>query len=238
MKRFCVRCGKETNELVDSLCASCFSEAKEPLPLPREIVLDFDTRSGRIRVGRDWIPESDELFKDLAKKKAEKAAKDTRIPIESLKVGPERESDSLVNALVSFDAEVQGVKLKVSKKIAIKLHKTISDASMKLSSNYHEAIIQLRFSEAKAPQEVQRGLLAEMVRFLAEQKKKIELSEAVDIKKVRGGFDLFIGSKKAAKIVSTRFARKHSTRLIVSNTLLGTDQQGKTKYRFTFCVKV
>ena len=79
--------------------------------------------------------------------------------------------------------------------------------------------------------------MAELMKFLKEQKKKIELSEAVDSKNVPGGFDVMVGSAKASKIVTNRLAKKYGLRVIYSNKMIGMNDNGTTKYRHTYCIK-
>ena len=235
MDRFCVNCGKVTNSLIRGLCAECYLRKNDVLELPAEFVIDYDRRSGRVRIGRDWIELTDEVIGHMIGDKIAALAKPKKLPLSGIDVALERK-DGEILASVSFSAEVEGVPLGVKKEVRVRLHKTISDASMKIASNYHEAIIQVRFLKKPTLDEGQ-AKLKELLGLLREQKKKIELSEAIDTKNVRGGFDVFVGSAKAAKIVSIRMAKKYGTRPIYSNKQIGMNDNGTTKYRHTYCVK-
>ncbi|MCR4336049.1 MAG: 60S ribosomal export protein NMD3 [archaeon] len=233
MKRFCVKCGKETNQLINSLCKKCFLEKNKLIDLPKKIIIDVDKRTGRLRLGAAWIDESDAVLEKFIEDKVKKLIKQ-KIDFDNLKVQILRE-DSVI-ARVSLDALVDNVKLGLVEDIELSFRRTLSDASMKLSSNYHEAIIQVRFLE-KTNKKIEQEKVEEVLAFLKEHKKKIELSAAVDIKNQVGGQDIFVGSNKAAKIVATKLARKYNTKIIYSNKLLGEDKHGKTNYRHTYCIR-
>jgi len=235
MKRFCVNCGKELDHLISSLCPECYLQKGEVLPLPEEFVIDFDSRSGRVRIGRDWVELTDQAIGEMIGDKIKSLAKPKKIPVSDIVVSLERKDGDIFSD-VSFSVVVEGVPLLVKKNVKVRLHKTISDASMRLASNYHEAIIQIRFIK-KPTLEEGRAKMAELMKFLKEQKKKIELSEVVDSKNVPGGFDVMVGSAKASKIVTNRLAKKYGLRVIYSNKMIGMNDNGTTKYRHTYCIK-
>lgn len=235
IKRFCVRCGKETQTLLNSLCPECYLQKNEVLDIPKTILIDFDKRSGKIRVGRDWIERSDDILQKVLSDKVLSLAKPKRLAVSDIAVSIEHVQESAI-AKVSFSALVEGINLQIEKSVTIHFHKTISDASMKISSNYHEAIIQVRFI-GKVTLEQGKEKLRELASFILEHKKKIELSEIIDTKNVPGGFDVFIGSSKAAKIVATKIGRKYGIRPIYSNKLMGIGENSKEKFRHTYCLK-
>ncbi len=240
MKRFCVNCGKETDRLVDSLCNECYLKKHEVLPLPDNIVIDYDWRSGRIRVGRPWVDRSDEVISNFIKDKALAMAKPKLLKITGLEVLLRHEGvepNEELFAAVSFTADMDGVPIEVKKEIEVRLRRTISDASMKISSYYHEAIIQLRFLKKPTLQEG-RDRLKEVLGMIASYKKKIELSHAIDTKNVPGGADILVASAKAAKHVAYQMAKKYKTAPIYSNKMIGMDDNGVTKYRHTYCIKI
>ncbi|MFH1391840.1 MAG: NMD3-related protein [Candidatus Diapherotrites archaeon] len=233
MKRFCVKCGKKTDQLIKSLCKDCFLEKNKLIELPKKLVIELDKRTGRVRLGKDWVEDTDEALGFFIKSKIKKLIKQ-KIDFTELKAQILREDP--VIARVSLETLVQDVKIDFVEDIELYFRSTLSDASMKISSNYHEAIIQVRF-EKKVDKKIEQEKVNVVLDFLKEHKKKIELSEAVDIKKQVGGQDIFVGSNKAAKIVSTKIARKYNTKVIYSNKLLGEDKHGKTNYRHTYCIR-
>ncbi len=235
MERFCVKCGKKTNALIESLCPDCYQTKHEIIALPKEMTVDYDMRSENIRIGRDWLAKSDETLSKMIADKLLSLSKPQKLDVKGLAISIEH-SNEVDKAKVLFSTEIDGVVFPVEKHVTVKFNKTISDTSMKIASYYHEAIIQVRFREKPTLEEGQ-AKLKEVLSKLAEQKKKIALSEAIDTKNVRGGVDVLVGSAKAAKIVSKRLGRKYGITPIYSNKLLGLSEDGKTKYRHTYCLK-
>ena len=235
MRRFCVKCGKETNELVRSLCKECYMEKHSLIELPKEMELDFDARSGKIKAGHEWVVKGEQSVGELVGDKVLKLAKKARLELKNLRIDVE-DREKYFDCAVSFGTSLEGVELAFERQVKVRLRKTISDASMKLASNYHEAIIQVRFRGGFTDKEAEskRDSVLELLR---EQKLKDELSEAIDVKGERGGYDLFVGSAKSARIVSTKAARKFNGQVVHSSKLLGTDRNGKVKFRHTFCIR-
>lgn len=234
MKRFCVNCGKETSSLIRGLCSECFLKKNEVLSMPKSIKVEVDKRSGRLHIGREWVEGSHENYGLIVERELLKAAKRAGIPVNDVAVTLE-ETQTGFSASVSFSAVIEGVEVNAVKSVELLAKPAISDASMKLSSNYHEAIIQVRFKE-KASDALQREKLREVLSLLAAEKKRNELAEAVDIKHEHFGYDVYVGSAKGAKSVARKMEKK-GAELTYSNKLIGVNQSGKHKFRHTFCLR-
>ncbi len=235
MQRFCVRCGKASEKVISGLCIGCFLEKNPVLDIAPKMALEYDHISGRIRQGRLWVEKSLGLFEQVVKDAVLKAAAPKRMKVEDIEVLLDPHDDN-INAVVSFVAEVEGVKVRLTKKINLILRKSVSDATTKLSSNYFEATIQVRFLNGPAPKDIAEKL-EEVLAALKAEKKRNEMSQATAIKKTRKGIDVVVGSFKAADKVSQRLARKYGLKVIYSNSLFGVDDSGKNKYRHTYCIK-
>jgi len=59
--RFCAKCGKETDELVDNVCADCFYVASE-INVPKRIVLTVCDKCGVVMWRGIWMNEDAEYF--------------------------------------------------------------------------------------------------------------------------------------------------------------------------------
>ncbi|PIN85845.1 MAG: hypothetical protein COV47_00040 [Candidatus Diapherotrites archaeon CG11_big_fil_rev_8_21_14_0_20_37_9] len=236
MKRFCVRCGKETSEMIESICVDCHIELGDLFEFLTEVAVDYDKTSERIRVFGKWLERNNSSLAEFVEKEVAKILKKQNLGYDNFSVEFIDEKEKSVVAKVSFNVTIKGVDIGVNRGILVKFNKTVSDATMKLSSNYHEAIIQLRFNEKPSKKELEEKL-NETLMLLKEQKKKIELSEAIEIRNVRGGKDLLVASNKSARIVISKLGAKFNAQTSHSNKLLGTDRHGKTQYRHTYCIR-
>ena len=128
-----------------------------------------------------------------------------------------------------YDNLVEQVKI-----VWVKLTSTMCDSCMKLDAEYREAIIQLRGKD----KEESGQLLKITLDLLNKERAKDSLSGASKRVELKTGFDLWVGSKKAAVKVSRYVAKLYDVKLKVSSKLIGAEKSGKRKYRFTFCVKL
>ena len=178
MRRFCVKCGKETNKLVGSLCPACYLEKSPVIDLPEKIQVEVDKHNGKYRLGRLWLEPTDEnLFRHI-EEKIRSLAKHQLLPVESLNISFERREKS-IDAAISFKTEVEGARIEVHKKMLLELIGSISDASMKLASNYHEAILQARFREKFTKGEAKEKLQEIMVLLHCQQKPMLNTTHSL-----------------------------------------------------------
>jgi nonsense-mediated mRNA decay protein 3 len=234
MRRFCVKCGKQKNKLIGSLCPDCYLEKNQVIGLPEKMQIEMDSHSGKYRLGRLWLEPTDENLFKYVKDKIKSLAKGQLLQINSLEIKFERQQNNIV-ALVSFETFIEDVKVKVEKSLLIQLIKSISDASMKLASNYHEAILQVRFKE-KFTKSQAKEKMQEIIGLLHKYKKIDVLSDVVNIKDVKGGFDMYVASKKYARKVSDELSKKYRIKAIYSNKLIGM-KDGREIYRDYLCLK-
>ena len=110
------------------------------------------------------------------------------------------------------------------------------DACMRLSSQYHEAIIQLRAKEGGRKE--LKKMLPILVGFVEVMHSKNSLSAVTEVSEKKEGFDLKVGSKKAAQIAVRQMKNKFNAETKSSSVLNGVDKSGNEKYRFTFLVRV
>ena len=146
----------------------------------------------------------------------------------------EKKEDKEYEALVKVKGFIAGNLIEQEKVISVLLGDTTCDSCMKLNADYREAIIQLRgktIEESKQMMKITMDLLDK-------EKQKDSLSGTSKIIELKNGYDLWIGSKKAAIKVARYVAKLYKVKLIVSSKLIGEQENGKRKYRFTFCVKL
>ena len=138
------------------------------------------------------------------------------------------------DTIVKVKGFINDALLEQEKGFKFKLQKVSCDACMKLSSNYREAVIQLRAYDNKETDEMLK--LAQTM--IEKEKLHDSLSGIVKTVKVKtGGYDIWVGSKKASKKVVRYMSKLYKVQVISSKTLVGLQEGGKPDYRFTFCIK-
>lgn len=232
MKKFCPKCGKETSRLVGRLCRDCFLETKKPAELQPEITFEKCRHCGKIRVKGKWFEGSSELLEALVLK----ALKNKMFDSFASRIDFFEKPEGL-KAVVEVKGIVQGVKISQVLETFLKPKIVLCDACMRLKSDYFEATIQVRYSSRLSEKEV-RERVNEASVFLEKLKALDSLAQIAKVKELRNGFDLLIGSKRAAKQLAKVLAGKSREKVKVSSTLAGVDHSGHEWSRFTYCVRL
>ncbi len=228
-EKFCAKCGETTDALIHGLCADCYLKRHELFEV-KEIKIERCVKCLKIKFKGNWQNYFEDAVANevVSKVKPMHGLDQPKIFVE---LNPLTENDFA--AQITVEGFLDGVLLKQTKPIEFSLQKVSCDACMKLVSNYREAILQLRAptqSEADAMLEVAKQLLVS-------EKEKNSLSAAIKIFSAKNAYDLWIGSNKGAVKTARKLAKLYKTKIIVSQKLIGQEESGKRKYRFTYCIK-
>ena len=230
MERFCVVCGKTSGKIIRGFCLEHFL-AKNPVVLaPEEILVETEKSTGRIRHRGKWLEYSNETLGEIIKSKIKINH------IHGAKVAV-RSTSTPHGYLLVVEGKIDGEGVEITRGIGVKPVFVHSDSEMRLKSGYHEAIVQLRFREKTTQHK--KNLVAEGIEeMLAAEKRKDALAGVSGVRERAEGIDILVGSKRAAKTVAKKLAKKYGVPVIVSFKLVGREKSGKDKKRFTYCVRV
>jgi NMD protein affecting ribosome stability and mRNA decay len=234
-EKFCPKCGKETGWLIKGKCRDCFL-ADEDIFTVKNVSdkVQLCGRCFKVLLQGKWIDCSEKAVeKEIESKiKTINALQEPKIFVEAKKTKNRNGKEEFyvkVKVMGIIDSQV----IEQEKGFVVEIQGNICDPCMRLSSDYREAIIQLRSESKKEAEE----MLSRAEKLIHEERQNDPLSATIKTEKVRNGFDLWVGSKKASVKVSNRLAKFYKTRPIVSSKLIGRTKDGSEKYRFTFCVK-
>ncbi|MBU1120418.1 MAG: NMD3-related protein [archaeon] len=230
--KFCPECGKTKGSFIQRFCSECYLKKHKVIFLPERIEFESCNRCSKMRFKGNWVEKNELFLIELIQSKIK--SKEFSLKNIEVKLNPTEGRE--INAVVFIEGELNGVSLKIKKEIVLIPLKGLCDTCMKLSSSYYEAILQARFKEKKKHSE--KELLKEINFFLGAEEKKDSLSRAIKVIKERNGFDVWIGSKRAAKKVSEELARKFNSSVVRSFTVYGVKKTGEEKKRYTFCVRI
>ena len=232
MKKFCPKCGKETSKLVGSLCKDCFLKEKKPAELLKEIVFEQCKNCNKVKFKGKWFEANAESLAGLVLQNLKNKMFDSF----NHKIDFFEKPEGL-KAAVEVKGIVKGVKISQVFETFLKPKIVLCDACMRLKSDYFEATVQVRYSSKPSEKEV-RERISEASVFLEKLKASDSLAQIAKVKELRNGFDLLIGSKRAAKRLAEFLARKSREKVKVSSTLAGVDRSGREWSRFTYCVRL
>lgn len=235
---FCYVCGKVTEELIKGRCKACYYEEAELLRLPEEL---------QARVCRDcasYFKNGRWLCQDDLEGAVEQAArsaimgslvlKNLALEEVGLSLGaPEGRGEKKI--LVPYTLRVAGVhqgdKYSVEKKGVVLADVSLCDSCAKRKSRYYEAVLQVR----GRGQDKVKNIAIEHLEGLRSKDPGAFVS---DLKNLKTGVDLYIGSLRAARKVASFLAERHGGLLKESPKLVGRSRNGKDLYRVNISLRL
>jgi nonsense-mediated mRNA decay protein 3 len=218
----CPLCGKKSE--VGMFCSECYLKKNLKLELPGRIKLEVCPKCRTYFLDNKWvegISEYDAVVK-ITENKLESNIKGID-KSGSLKIEAD-EQDKKYNVTVRFalsDSEI------VKKTEVLIRNSPCSDCS-RMAGGYFEAVLQMR-----------GGISKKKVEEIADEieKHKDSHSFVSDVKRVQGGYDLYLGSKKSAEKIVRKY--RGVAEIKKSHRQAGIDKQSsKSKYRFYYLIRL
>ena len=228
---FCPLCGKTTGAFVKAICLGCHLEKKNPVQLQEKIPIQQCKNCGKTMFLGKMLPMDDESLKAIIGRRV----KTRDLSDETHEISLERLQNGKISAHVVVKAMLSGIPVEIEKETILVPHSVNCDACMRLLSDYYEATIQLRAKEKGRP-DFQK-ILRRLQQLIRRQSGRDGLAAITRITKGANGFDITIGSKKAAYSAVMQLKKEFGGETKMSHTLAGVDKSGKTKKRFTFLLR-
>ncbi|MFP4045792.1 MAG: NMD3-related protein [Candidatus Aenigmatarchaeota archaeon] len=221
--KFCPRCGKETEDLVEGLCEDCFQEKEELFVVPEIIEVNVCKRCGRYKEKGEWKDgDLEEFLKKLARQSLDS---DRELSIEEIEL---REENQGYKARIK--AKGKKIGMEEAKGVEFRINYGICNICSKISSGYFNTTLQLRGPEKK----LERALRVCEEIFDSAGNREDFVS---DVRKVRNGYDLYLSSKSLARKMVKQLTKRFETEKKSSRTLYG-EKDGKRIYRSTYLVRI
>lgn len=221
-EKFCPRCGKETEELVDSLCRNCFKEKKDWVKIPDKLTVTVCQSCAR-KESRGW---EDIPFEEAVRKKLEQKVT-SEGKIEKIYIETE---DGLEEVGVEVRGVFKGVEMSEEKNVEVEVEEELCEGCKKIKTGYFEAKVQIRLEDDKGEQ-----ILDECEKILKERGKDEVMVSGLE--ETENGFDIFMASNSAAKYLAKRLSEKHEVERKNTKTLQGL-KDGNKVYRSTYLVRI
>ncbi len=216
--KFCPKCGKEIDKLIEGLCKSCFRE-KKLAELPERIRIVVCKNCGKIQ-GPGAA--------DFNRKNMEKILKDNlkvNGVLKSIKI-----KDMKGSKKIKIKADVSGLLEGVVEKTedletVVELRDKLCETCGKVRGGYYEAVIQIRSGDEN---KTARGL--EIL-----EKSISKRGVVTKIEKTKGGYDIYFTPKKISNHVLKELTGIEEVKK--SYTLV-TKKDGRDLYRNTILVRL
>lgn len=222
-EKFCPKCGKETEELVEGLCSDCFREENE-MEIPGKLEIDICKYCGRIKTGGSWR----ECSVEEAVEEELKKVMNPEEGVSEIEVSREGGEDNEFK--VSVKSQKSGVELGSEGFIEVEPDKGVCETCSGKISGYYEAVLQIRGETGK----VRKAL---NIAAKAMEESRNDSAFVSDVEEVKNGVNLFVGSQSAAKQISRRLSSAFKVERKSSKTLCG-QEEGQKKYRSTYLIRI
>ena len=234
--QFCPKCGAVEGSFIGSFCKNCYlKDHPHVVSIPIKLEFSRCNRCEKIRPTAKWVEWDDEVIDRWIISKIRSRE------IEDFSVSIRREWDERDKKRMNIFATVTGVlsgspvKIELESKLYVK--GGICNDDMLVSSDYYEAIIQVRFTE-KTDEKV-RAVQQDIEDALKPMHAVDSKAVVVNWSPQKFGLDAWIVSNKAAKHDALHVQRKYKGTVSVSGKQMGLDvHSNKTKFRNTFLVRI
>jgi nonsense-mediated mRNA decay protein 3 len=224
-KKFCPKCGREADKIFDGMCAECLFEKKRKVNIPSEIVVNRCKHCGKYFSGKN-VSDNIRGIIDSEMRKIFRLAKSREDGIKNMNY-------RIVNGkvYVSLKFDFNGIQKSEEHEIEIVEKLKVCHYCAIAGTRYYNAILQIR-----APEDMVEKIVDEARGRIAEIKSD-RMAFISEIKKVRNGADVYVGSKAAARKVARTIKRKFNAETKLTRKL-GGRKLGKKVYRDTILILI
>lgn len=141
-------------------------------------------------------------------------------------------------ARVHLKGVFQGLSIDESCEIPVRIKLTACDRCSRMAGKYFEATVQVRGSSSRPLTKEEMDICRNMALSMADagHRSGDQLSFVQDIKEVKGGLDIVLGSSQLGRQLSRAIQERFGGRLVESSTLAGR-KDGRDLYRTTALVR-
>ncbi|WP_338603587.1 NMD3-related protein [Sulfolobus tengchongensis] len=148
--KFCVLCGRQNVELIDSLCVDCYIKTKKLIEVPRKISGKYCKICGAQWVKGKWVRSSktsltsvveDIIIRELGENvEINKNVDEFAFDVKNIWKDPSGHSF----ATIEFRGKIRGKPFSQEAIINLEMERVLCDSCFRKKTRYYEAIVQLR----------------------------------------------------------------------------------------------
>lgn len=243
-RRFCVRCGKRSERLINSLCVECYVEREVALDLPSKIKAKVCRECNAVLKHGKWERRAKSL--EEAVEEAGFSAIEENLRVAGISqpevgiafLGAQRSSPKDFFARYRLDVKGSAGEEEVefSREVKVNVRLTLCESCQRKASRYYEAVLQIR---AHAPlTEKERRELASFVRREVDARRSEDKAFISSYEEKKEGIDFYLGSAKLAKKIANLLLESYGGTVTTSTKLVGVDESGKSVLRYTYAYRL
>jgi nonsense-mediated mRNA decay protein 3 len=234
----CPLCGREVGELPAGLCDRCASERKPFLDAPDVVDIMRCAHCGRVERAGGWKPAPEDETALVEEHLLTSVHVDPDLTDARLDRTVHWEDPRNAVADLRLTGTYRGEPVERTGQTRVRLKTTACHDCSREYGGYFEAIIQLRAASERTLDAEGEHVLVRIQRQLdayrAQQRTGAYASKS---ERVRGGWDLYMGSQEVARLVARDAADAYGAEYAESSKLVGR-RDGRDLLRFTLLVRL
>ncbi len=233
---YCVKCGRETDELYEHLCAECFSASRAFVEFPSDVIIHSCRSCGRFEVLGEW--EGCGMERALEAAVMENILIEKGVSLLDYDLDVRQQSDIHYSVTATLHLEIAGMKVEKEGKMRVRHRESTCPTCQMVRSNYYEAIIQVRPAAGKGLrgdelEEISREI-RRSVNTAFESNPRVFITKEEDM---HGGRDFYMGNRASAQRIARALVKNYGATYTESSSLWGM-KDGKEIYRMTYLVRL
>lgn len=230
LEKFCPKCGKQVEELIEGLCYHCYSIKRDLVEIPETISLAI-CKCGRGKELGEWkhYETFDRMINEIVTNNV-KTEKNVSLNI-SFQKKP-------ISGKITIPVKIEGTKksgdtkIKQETRTLVTITPQVCDHCGKQRGNYYEGIIQIRGNKTK--QEELRNFIFSFIETRIGKEGNAFITKE---EKLKEGTDIYIGSIKLANKVMSEAKKKFDLETNETYKLAG-EKDGKVLKRATVLLRL
>ncbi|MDR1403990.1 MAG: hypothetical protein LBJ20_00245 [Candidatus Methanoplasma sp.] len=233
---FCVKCGKDTENTINGLCAECFVNGRKLTSLPHHVNVSVCANCGDIKYREKWVT------KDL-EEAIEEAVSDSldiikEAEIISIRISYFEQERNTYAAAADSVLDIGGCSAEDTASTLVRLKNTVCKRCSRQLGNYYEAILQIRAGSKSVSQKTMREAMNRAEAIVDGQSVSNRQLFITKTEEVPGGIDIYLSSISLGKTIAKDLSDTYCAETKEAAKLVGQTEDGQEMYRVTYLVRL
>ncbi len=233
---YCVKSGREADELYEHLCPECFVSSRTFVQFPSDVIIQSCRSCGRFEILGEW--KNSDVGEALEAAVMKNIFIENGVRLLDYSLDVRQESDIHYAVTARLRLRIAGLEIEKEGKMRVRHRETTCPTCQKIRSNYYEAIIQVRPASGKKLRENELEDISREIRKRVDA--GFSANPGVFITKeedMHGGRDFYMGNRSYAHRIARALVKSYGATYTESSSLWGM-KDGKEIYRTTYLVRL
>lgn len=221
-KKFCPRCGKETDKFYENLCGECFlSTLKFKGEVPRKIKIKICRNCGDFFLGEQKVKNlEDGVRKELGKMLKYEEVEDVSYRIFKNKV------------YLTIWLKYKDLRKREERVCDLVIKRIVCKSCAMKKSGYYRLVLQVR-----VPENLTEKVMSIVQQIVEKLRREDKLSFISKVEKMKNGFNVYLGSRRVGNKVVRAISQKYKTQIKRSREYVGMED-GRPIFRETILLRI